>query len=400
MKRIFFLLALLLPLSSIAQVNDIYFVPKKEKKMVAVKSAEVNSFADIDDKYCEEEVLYTDTTEVGEAYFTNDLYDLYYGDYGYSARIVRLRNPARLYGTGVYWDLKYSSGINDWLVYDNGFTVDIYPTANNPLFYYAGCGIGYYNPSAWHAHYNAFTPYWAWRPSWYWHDYHWYNNHWHNHWHAGYYPPHHGGGNHWRPTHNVHNDIPTNGEVQRDERNSRPVSTNGEARGNDRGGNTAERMQRPRRTVNDVNVTSGAVTSRDDRGGEAASIVRERPRRGFSATDTEKGAGSTETVRQRPQRGVNNGNVREGNVTRNDRGGTTVRRSENGGSNSRGGSSGSYRSGSGSSNGNSRSGNAGVSRSGGTSGSGRVGSSVGGGSRGGSSGGSSGGSRGGGVTRR
>lgn len=400
MKRIYLFLALFLPIATIAQVNDIYFVPTKEKKVVVVKSSEVNSFADIDDNYISEEKCDVDTIEADAVYFTNDLYDLYYDDYDYSTRIVRFRSPARLMGTGLYWDLRYNSGINDWLVYDNGITIDIYPTSNNLFYYYAGCGMMYYNPSAWHVHYNAFTPYWAWRPSWYWHDFHWHNNywhspywynhHWHNHhWHAGYNPPHHGNNNYWRPTHKVHRDIPTNGGVARNERENQSVSTNGDTRGNERGGTATVRTQRPRRTVNDSNVTNGAVSSSDSRGGSTPTRIQQ-PRRGVSDVETEKKTETTGLVRQQPQRGMNNANVRENNVSKNDRGGNPVRRSGTGNSNSRSEGGNSYRSGGNSSGNNNRSGNTGVSRSGSTSGSSRGGSVSGGYSRGGSSGSSRG----------
>ena len=221
MKRYMLLLAVLLPVISVAQVNDIYFVPTKEKKVVVVKNSDVNTFADIDDSYATGEPEYVDTAEVETetVYYTNDLYDFYYGDYGYTSRIVRFRSPGRLMGSSLYWDLRYGSGINDWLVYDNGYTIDIYPTSNNPFYYYGGFGIGFYNPSSWYVHYNTFTPYWAWRPSWYWHDFHWHSHHWHTpywhnrhwhhpHWHAG---PHYGHNSLLRPRHRVHTDVPVNG---------------------------------------------------------------------------------------------------------------------------------------------------------------------------------------------
>ena len=404
MKRYLLLLAILLPVISVAQVNDIYFVPTKEKKAVVVKTSEVNSFADIDDGYVAEEPLPVDTVEGETAYFTDNLYGLYDGDYGYSARIIRFRSPDRLWGSSLYWDLRYNSGISDWLVYDNGYSIDIYPTYNNPYFYYAGCGIGFYNPSAWHVYYNGFTPYWAWRPSWYWHDYHWFNNHWyyphwhHPHWHAGYYPPHYGNNGVLRPRNRVHNDVPVNGEVAKGDRNA--AVTNGEAAGNGRGGTAVRTQQRPRRTVNDANVTDDAVTSRDDRGG-AADIRRQQPRRETGGTNTQNVADDTRKTgvsganRQQPQRGTSNANVRE---NRNDRGGNAVRRSGDSSSSSRNGSTGSYRSGGSSSGSSNRSGNTGVSRTGGSSGSSnRSSGSVGGSS---SRGGSSGGSRGGSATRR
>ena len=414
MKRCILLLAILLPLISVAQVNDIYFVPTKEKKTVVVKSSEVNSFADIDDDYTAETTIPIDTVEA-VAYYTNDLYELCDGEYGYPMRIVRFRSPSRLVGSGLYWDLKYNSGINDWLVYDNGYTIDIYPTSNNPYYYYAGCGINYYNPSAWYVYYNAFTPYWAWSPSWYWHDYHWhshywYSSHWHNnhwynnywnryHWHAGYYPSHPGNGNNWRPTHAVHRDVPTNGGIVGNERKASTVSTNNGEKANDRGGKTVRDQQRPRRTVNDANVTNSAASSRDSRGG-AADVRRQQPRREVNENGNGNASGTRNTgtagaVRQQPQRGTATANVRESN---NERGTTPVRRSENRTSNSNTGNSntGNYRSGSSSSGSSSRVGSPAVPRSNSYSGSSSQRTSTGSGA---SRGGSSNVSRGGGSRR-
>lgn len=388
MKRCMLLLAILLPLISLAQVNDIYFVPTKEKKTVVVKSAEVNSFADIDDNYTTEESFVVDTLETEVAYYTNDLYDLYW-EYDYSTRIVRFRSPGRLMGSSLYWDLRYNSGINDWLVYDNGYTIDIYPTANNPFYYYGGFGLGYYNPSAWNVHFNAFTPYWAWAPSWYWHDYHWnshywhyshwhnrhwYNHHWHKpHWHAGYYPTHNGQIGGRRPGHVVHTNMPAKGD-----RGEFSVSTNTENKTNDRGGTSTSRSERPRRTVNDANVTNSAVSSRDNRG-DASQNRSERPRREVNSSDVRDNATNsgetTVTNRQQPQRGTANTNVRE---NQNNRGGSVTRTSNSSSSNSRSNST--YRSGSSNSN-SSRSGSTGVSRSSSSSRSSSVGST----SRGGSS---------------
>ena len=48
MKKLVLFLLLTSPLLSWAQVDDMYFVPKKEKKVLVVKSAEEVYFADDD----------------------------------------------------------------------------------------------------------------------------------------------------------------------------------------------------------------------------------------------------------------------------------------------------------------------------------------------------------------
>ena len=126
MKKAFLLLMLVSPLISIAQVDDMYFVPKKEKNVLVVKSAEEIYMEDVDsvgyaDGFVDE---YVDEAEAG--YFTNDLYGVM-DDYTYSTRIVRFQSPRRLLSSSLYWDLRYDCGINDWFVCDDGHTLYIYP---------------------------------------------------------------------------------------------------------------------------------------------------------------------------------------------------------------------------------------------------------------------------------
>ena len=125
---------LVYPVLTWAQVDDVYFVPKKEKKVLVVKSAEEVYFADADEVFVEDvyETDYYDDDAVG-AYYTNDLYDVI-DDYTYSNRIIRFRSPRRLLSSNLFWDLRYDYGINDWFVYDDGYTISIYPTYGN-LYY-------------------------------------------------------------------------------------------------------------------------------------------------------------------------------------------------------------------------------------------------------------------------
>ena len=117
MKKFALLLMLVYPVLTWAQSDDVYFVPKKEKKVLVVKSAEEVYFVDDDDVLVEEEV-YDDNVDV---YYTNDLYDVV-DDYTYSNRIIRFRSPRRSLSSNLFWDLRYDYGINDWLVYDDGYT--------------------------------------------------------------------------------------------------------------------------------------------------------------------------------------------------------------------------------------------------------------------------------------
>ena len=239
MKKVFLFLMLVSPLLSVAQVDDMYFVPKKEKKVLAVKSAEEIFMVDEVDslEYTDE---YVDEAET--AYFTNDLFDVM-DDYTYSTRIVRFQSPHRLLSSNLYWDLRYDCGINDWFVYDNGYAVYIYPTANNYLYNYPY----YYNwTNRWNwntfhgYHYNWYGPYYGYHNWWCYNDYYWHTPHW----------------NHkvpaisWKPSRNSGN-IPTNGTLNGNNgsvrpRREQPVRTTAE-NGNPR------REQQVRTAVNNGN---------------------------------------------------------------------------------------------------------------------------------------------------
>ena len=97
MKKFAFLLMLIIPLASIAQ-DDIYYVPKKAKKVLVVKSAEDSYFVDADDTGYEE---YEEEDE--SVYYTNDPDYLYDDDYTYSKRIVRFRSPRRLVASSTFF---------------------------------------------------------------------------------------------------------------------------------------------------------------------------------------------------------------------------------------------------------------------------------------------------------
>ena len=160
-----------------------YFVPKKEKKVLLVKSAEEVYMADDDNLVVEDEYNddyvdeYIDDTE--SSYFTNDLYDVM-DDYTYSSRIVRFHSPHRLLSNTLYWDLKYNCGIYDWLVYDDGYSVYVYPTANN-IYYNYPYYYNWTNRWNWSTYHNWGYPYYGHHDWWYHNNYHWHTPHWHSH---------------------------------------------------------------------------------------------------------------------------------------------------------------------------------------------------------------------------
>lgn len=299
MKRFMLLLMLFAPFALMAQIDDVYFVPKKEKNPVTVKSTEESFFVDAEEYY--EEVgsetdfmvedasgsLYADTVmDIGNTIvgldgvsYTNDPKLFYDNNFSYSSRIVRFRAPGRLFGDNLYWDLVYGCGINDWLVYDNGYTLDIYPTVNNPWFYWSKSNryaLGFYNPwNLWRnpslIELNDFWVYFNWHYNssiWAHHDYWWRHN---NHVHYA-----------SRPGRIEFKDVPVNGDIkihngERLDKKELSVTANGtRERGGVKMGTLADRRVRINRLDN---AEDG---SREEE--NTPSIRKERERRGESAT--------------------------------------------------------------------------------------------------------------------
>ena len=238
------MLMLVSPFLAFAQTDDIYFVPTKssEKQTIVVER--------VSDKYNivdETKVTVRNVDEYNRRYtYTNDpevyVEDNYgdeyvavaddYQDYDYSTRIIRFRNPRRAI-SNIYWDLAYTSYVNDWYIYDNGYSIDIYPTINNPLYYltdFAWNSLTWYNWRYWYNRYSWNYSYWDWyhpgyycsySPYWYHHHHnsHWYNSYWNNHIHA----------NRWHSGRNLRNSI-TRGGIS-----ARKHDTRGAGYGNDRG---------------------------------------------------------------------------------------------------------------------------------------------------------------------
>lgn len=319
MKKLLLALIMSFPFVASAQIDDIYFVPKKEKKVVVKNSAMDNSFVDVYDNVECFEVLPEEATE--EVYYTNEPYEYYDNDdYMYSSRIVRFRSPGRLFGSNLYWDLRYNCGINDWMIYDDGYTLDIYPTYNNPLYYYHG--IGYTPYSNWWSWNTCYGPYAHWN-DYYWGynyhypSYHWYNHH--HHVHGGYHPPYIAH-NSWRPKHKVQTDIPVNNPSKRVPN----VSTNSSGRGGrvngnavtNRGGNAVSGRPAGNQAVRagsngQVNTTSRRNDAR------ATGVQRQTVERGLVSTSSSRqNNGTVQGVRkQQPNRsttvsGGNTNNVR------------------------------------------------------------------------------------------
>lgn len=177
MRKLVLLLVLAYPLVSLAQRNDIYFIPKKESKVVVVET-------DVDAVLVEDDGLY-----VEDESYVDDSYVYDEDDFRYSTRILRFRNSYSYVGSPLYWDLMYCTTYNGWYMYDNGYYIDIYPNYNSCWGWNSWYYGSWYNPWGYHHHYPS---------------YHWNNHH---HMHGGFRPPYIAG-NSWRPAHKLHTNIP------------------------------------------------------------------------------------------------------------------------------------------------------------------------------------------------
>ena len=279
-SAVLLLTLLAFPFAVEAQVDDIYFVPKKQKeKVLVVKSVTEKYVVDDDatlrdvDEYNRRSVGYTDDPEY---YIEENLADEYvddeYNDYDYSTRIIRFRSPNRALGSSIYWDLSYGCGLNDWMVVDNGYSIDIYPTVNNPLYVlgassYVWNSLNFYNwrdfynryywnyPIYGHRHYPYYYDYFACHG----HDYFGHYNYYYNPHSPHYYDKYYS--TLYRPRRNT-SYVPTNGAVAgggRPIRNDKPIVNSGRV---DRGDKNNGRPLNGNRGNSDLKVTN----KRNDRG--------------------------------------------------------------------------------------------------------------------------------------
>ena len=232
------LLIACLPWLAMAQNDDLYFVPKKEKKAetktevrqvtrqttttttttasvspgttVVVKDV-TGKTRDIDEynrQYTSREntfsmqndTLYIEEKPYGERGEWVNGFEGSQDDYEYAMRIVRFRSPAYAIpiSSPLYWDVVYGAFPSwDWNVYDDGLYAYVFPTYSNPLWW------------DWRWNWSIAGPRWGWYSPWYyggWYSSYWYGSYWGG-WYAGYWGPWHHphpywGGSGWhRPGH-------------------------------------------------------------------------------------------------------------------------------------------------------------------------------------------------------
>ena len=277
MKKFLLFLLMTTPLFTWAQVDDMYYVPKKEKKVLHVKSAEEVYFADDNTAIDEDSLTYIG--DENEGYYTNDLYDVM-DDYTYSNRIIRFQSPRRMYANDIYWDLMYGCGVNDWYVYDNGYTLYIYPTGNNPYF----MSPGYYhwmNRWNWNScYYDYYYPYYSWHnyhPYYGWHNYH-------HHWHtpvASHKP--------WKPKYREN--IPTNGSVARQTRQAVPTMAGNPRR--EQSARTTANTNNPRRQQSDKTTANSARRQQSARTANTSNTKQRREQKARTSVNSSNAKRST-----------------------------------------------------------------------------------------------------------
>lgn len=288
-------LVLVSPLVAMAQVDDVYFVPTKEneEKVLVVKSTaekynidntSASSMRNVDE-YNRRSTAYTNAPDeyIDENYTDEYVYeDDSYDDYSYSTRIIRFRNPRRAVYSSIYWDPMYGCGINDWLIYDNGYSIDIYPTYNNPYYFWSDFAFSW-NPFSWYSwHSWHHAAHWGWHHPYYSHYYgHCYDHYYGHHNHIAMRPNH----NYWSPSRRNTRYIPTNGAVggryERGEgsRGNRVAASNNNSSGRvNLRGNTGNRSDKvasaDRGTSNNNN--SGRVNLRDNAGNRGNNALLHR----------------------------------------------------------------------------------------------------------------------------
>ncbi len=210
------------PLLGHAQVDDMYFIPKKETKDVqrqhtvpaqtqVRESAETYTLPDtytpangntrdVDEynrrhRFGETQPEDTvDTTVEEEGEWVNGFQGSD-ADYAYTKRILRFYTPSVgiPVSSPLYWDLCYGPNSIYWNVYDDGIYAYAFPSSWNSLYY------GPYFSFSWG--WRPYHSYWGWNYPWYggWYG-PWYGHHWHHHpiWGGPHYPGGTVGGN-YRP---------------------------------------------------------------------------------------------------------------------------------------------------------------------------------------------------------
>ena len=252
-------------------------------------------------------------------------------DYVYTTRLIRFRSPrvAVPVSSPLYWDVVYLWSPLDWNVYVGGYYSYVSPTWIN--FY----DPWYYDPwhyDSWHWNYG-----WSWHSSWGWHD-PWYHHHHYPYW--GYYPPHRphhgpiwaGGGGHigggWRDGFYYDN---------RRRAADRPSNSIRATRGNDRGtvasrGNSTSRADRTSGRVSasrDAEASVRPITNGRENNNGAVSTgtrtSRNTVNRNNTSSTRSEGTSTRTNVRSSNEKNTTGTSVRNNSSSRNSSSSSTSR---------------------------------------------------------------------------
>ncbi|MBQ2786582.1 MAG: hypothetical protein IJF00_01325 [Bacteroidaceae bacterium] len=203
MKQLMLILLLSLPLMLAAQVDDMYFVPKKKNTQTTqseTKQIENARMLTTQERYSNDSMVNgRDEDEYNRRYgksvdrdeysyeqeseYSEDEYEEDDIDYRYSSRILRFHSPRRvMLSSPWYWDIVYTSGVDNWIICDDGIYWDLYPTWYYSSWYYpswSSWGFSFHWNSGWWPHHYCHHPYYP-----YYHHHHHYNPHWGGH-HGG-----------------------------------------------------------------------------------------------------------------------------------------------------------------------------------------------------------------------
>ena len=390
-KLLISMLLACLPWLAMAQSDDdLYFIPKKEKKVevkdkvgivpqsvmkktvtelpagtklvvkdVSGKTRDVDEYnrrytAKDNNFSYSNDTLYVTEKPYGERGEWVNGFEGSESDYEYAMRLVRFRSPryAIPVSSPLYWDVVYGAYPSwDWNVYDDGLYAYVFPTYTNRLwwdwrwsssFYGPGWGFSFGWSSPWYS--SWYSPYYCggyygsyWGPGWHHHHYPYYGGYYggyYNGYYDGYYSGHHA------PRYNYNNRRADAGRYRGGNSSYRHYE-NSSYRGSDR---TTELSTRDRNRRTGGRVVSGRSDSRSSYRG----VNSDRSRNGVYTRPTQS-TDRSNRVYTRPSSTRSNSYNSDRHSTRSRRD-NSYKFSTGSSSSSRGFSSGSsYRSGGGSS---------------------------------------------------
>lgn len=204
MKQLALLLILMLPFEMAAQVDDMYFVPKKKDKKNKVQVEDKKNVEIVQEQRTEsytgeerDEDEYNRRGHLSSRSYNNDDYyeeeqasnEEYVSDgedntvveeedFTYSSRILRFHSPRMvMLSSPWYWDIVYTCGTDNWIVCDDGLYWDVYPSYSYYSSWYYPTWSWHFSFAPWGVYNSYCWDYWH-APFYAWHHHHHYYPHW------------------------------------------------------------------------------------------------------------------------------------------------------------------------------------------------------------------------------